>query len=90
MKRYAFSEPSFKKRASYPPRISFQELLEEFGVKRTVLIKALGEAGAPKHVLQFTGCVHNNTWYDVAEMRAWWAARIQAKTKKETDGTPQS
>ena len=74
------SNKSFFKAAhrGSPPRRTFREMAEEFGVKEHVLGKALQDDGAPKPLFILSNKnTTKNRWYDAQAMRTWWKGRNQ-------------
>lgn len=71
-------------KATPVPKRTFAELAEEFGLSRYGLTQRMRRStqNPPKPTLKCRGSMTTNdvTWYDPAEMRAWWK-REQSTTK---------
>jgi hypothetical protein len=69
-----YEHKSKAKRITYRPLRTFKEMAEEFGVTtnalRTAMINSRHEP--PKKLLHTSSLTCANSYYDPAEMRAWW------------------
>lgn len=66
-----------------PPLRTFNEFCEMFGTTRGVLLTRLKLEGAPKSKFSTRNASSKATWYDIKEMRDWWAAFPDSKKSQE-------
>ena len=60
------------------PLRTFREFAQEFGVTEPKLRAALSQPGAPTpELIHSNNHTTRNRWYNVKEMRKWWAERIR-------------
>lgn len=75
MNRFALTQEQRQRmgRGQGKPLRSFRELAEEFGVGMQKLASEMAKHSGPKAKIVHHHGGHENSWYDPAEMRAWWA-----------------
>lgn len=73
------------KRQRHAPARTVSELAEEFGLTRSQLAYEMGRSKVPRPRPLTGPCgqrvSHHNTYYNHADMRAWWKAHCAAKEK---------
>lgn len=73
--RFALTQEQLQRvgRGQGKPLRSFRELAEEFGVGMPKLASEMAKHSGPKPRIVHRHGGHENSGYDPAEMRAWWA-----------------
>lgn len=77
---YAHSQAHAGKR---PPLRSFRELADDYGVTLSKLSTLFASHHGPAAKLKSNGIAQRNSYYDPAEVRAWWD-KLPANVKQTT------
>lgn len=79
MKTFDFKNMTPAKHKKHLPLRTFTEFAEDFGVTPQKLCVILGREGSPKPELTNNNRYKFSTWYQVKEMREWWAEQPESK-----------
>lgn len=83
--KFSMANMTPRRKACFPPRRTFTELAQEFGLTPGQLRGEMrfSPVPVPKPELIHHSNAGRNTWYDPHEMRRWWKAHNEAKAAKE-------